>query len=294
MTRFVFIADTHFGADPMGFQQQKGYPCELGQIVAMLDEWIRKDGGIDFVLHGGDMIDNATEANIRKAGKLFRFSVPVYLCMGNHDLTDPYALKMWVSLAPEFFPDGKANFSVQSGDCVVHVVSNQWCDTPYYWDLQCEQKPYFLSDQREGLEKALAKHPKAVHIFSTHSPVLGVPPQQTGFDEPYHVPTGDFSETVLGLVQRHPQIRCVLSAHSHINMHVEERGVHFVTVSGLVEAPFEFKVIEVESGTIRMSTANLVSQVGFKTEYDYDKTWVQGCPKDRAFEDHYGQTLPDI
>ncbi len=291
MAKFIYIADTHFGADPMGYQQQKGYPGELGRVVALLDEWIRKDGGIDFVLHGGDMIDSTTEANIRKAGKLFRFSVPVYLCLGNHDLTDPDALEMWMSLAPEFFPNGKANFSVRSGNCIVHITPNQWCDAPYYWDRQCEQKPYFLSDQREGLETALAKHPEAIHIFSTHSPVWGVPPQQTGFDEPDEAPAGGFDRIVLEMVQQRPQIRCVLSAHSHINTHVEEEGVHFVTASALVETPFEFKVIEVESGTMRMSTVSLVSHAGFKSEYDYNKTYVQGRPKDRAFEDRRGRAL---
>ena len=44
-------------------------------------------GPVDFVLHGGDMIDSTREEHIDRAAEMFRLSVPVYLCLGNHDLT---------------------------------------------------------------------------------------------------------------------------------------------------------------------------------------------------------------
>ena len=36
MTRFLYIADTHLGAAPMGYRQQPGYPERLGEIVRAL------------------------------------------------------------------------------------------------------------------------------------------------------------------------------------------------------------------------------------------------------------------
>lgn len=87
MTRLLFISDTHLGAGPMGDQQQKGYPEMLSAILSALQETLRTEGRIDFVLHGGDMIDSTTDANLAGAMVTFELSVPVYLCLGNHDVT---------------------------------------------------------------------------------------------------------------------------------------------------------------------------------------------------------------
>ncbi|MCK4624486.1 MAG: hypothetical protein KAV00_04190, partial [Phycisphaerae bacterium] len=186
--------------------------------------------------------------------------------------------------APEFFPNGAPNFSIQSDNCFIHVTPNQWCRTPYYWKRE-EEELQFLSDQINGLEASLAKHPDAIHIFSTHGSALGVPSEQTGFEDSYDSPEESFSRVVFDLVRRHPQIRCVLSGHNHINTHVEQDGVHFVTASGLVETPFEFKVIEAGPEMLKMSTVNLVRQVDVEAEYDYNKTYVQGREKDRTFQE---------
>ncbi len=283
MARFVYIADTHFGANPMGFQQQKGYPEKLPEIVALLDAWIQGEGNIEFILHGGDMVDNAAEDNIRLARQLFSLSVPVYLCLGNHDLDEPDALDTWTALAGEFFPNHAPNFSIHCGDFFVYVMPNQWGRTPYRWHRE-EQRPHFLPDQLDVASETLAKHPDEVHILATHSPVMAVPTGQTGFDEPYHDPGESFSGVAIDLVRRCPQIRCVLAGHNHINTHVEKDGVHFVTAGGFVETPFEFKVVEVEAGVLKMSTVGLAKNAGFETEYDCDKMYVQGRPKDQGFE----------
>jgi len=89
--------------------------------------------GIDFVLHGGDMIDSATDENILAAAELFDLPVPVYLCLGNHDLTVPDALALWVKLAPGFFKDGKPDCTIMTNDCVIHVAPNHWDEIPFFW-----------------------------------------------------------------------------------------------------------------------------------------------------------------
>jgi len=53
--------------------------------------------GIDFILHGGDMIDSTTEDHIVAATNAFDLAVPVYLCLGNHDLTTPDAAEQYQS-----------------------------------------------------------------------------------------------------------------------------------------------------------------------------------------------------
>ena len=91
---------------------------------------------------------------------------------------------------------------------------------------------------------------------------------------------------MLDFLRKHPQLRCVLAAHNHVNTHIEEKNVHFVTVSSLAEPPFEFKLIELEAKILKMVTVSLIPQMDFKAQYDYNKAFVQGRKRDREFEEH--------
>ena len=174
MTRFIYIADTHLGAIPMGYQQQQGYTEKLPDLLRAMEEWISAAGDIDFILHGGDMVDAATETNIQTAAALFRLSVPVYLCLGNHDLTHERSLDMWMDLAPHFFPQQAPEYSIETADCLVHVVPNHWGEVPYLW--KDRQEAHFSADQLNQLESALTRRPEAAHFISTHSPARGFIP----------------------------------------------------------------------------------------------------------------------
>jgi hypothetical protein len=279
MMKFIYIADSHAGTDFMGYQQQKGYPEKLPDILTAFDAWITEEGGVDFVLHGGDMIDSVTADNIRYSARLFRLSVPVYLCLGNHDLTERASLDLWMEWAPRFFPRASPNYSIETDDCVVHVIPNHWCDVPYFWSGK--QEACFFEDQLTQLEAQVKSHREAVHILSTHSPVFGLPPEQTGFPDPLHTPVESFSSCVTELIRLYPQVRCVLGAHNHMNMNIAVDGVNYVTASALTETPFEFKLFTVASGSVRMSTISLLDRINFKAEYDFNKTYVQGRGKDR-------------
>lgn len=283
MTRFLYIADTHLGAPPEGYFQQKPYREELPEILAELDAWIRQDGRIDFVIHGGDMVDTPNEDSIRRASELLGLSVPVHFGIGNHDMGVANAPELWLKVAPQLFGENKLDFSLWRDDCVIHSIPTQWCDTAYFWNN--ELREHFLPEQICALEADLAKYPALPHILVTHGPVLGLPTDQTGFDAPYHPPCEPFTGSILAVAERSPSLVCVLSAHSHCNMHVKVGRVHYVTVSALPESPFEFKLIEVGEGRLAMKTLNLISSVKFDAEYDFGHTFVQGREKDRWFEE---------
>jgi hypothetical protein len=281
MTRFLYIADTHLGADPMGYQQQQGYPERLPELLKTMEEWISAEGDIDFLLHGGDMVDAATEENIQTAADLFRFSIPVYLCLGNHDLTHEKSLEMWLGLAPQFFKNQAPTYAVETDDCTLHVIPNHWEETPYFWGSR--QDAQFSADQLSRLETDLAKHSEIAHIVSTHSPAIGLPTEQTGFPEPHHSPPESFQTQLMKLVAEHGQIQSILGAHNHMNMHLEIDSVNYVTTSSFSETPFNFKLFEITPTSISMSTPSLFDRMGFRGEYDFDKTFVQGREKDRSF-----------
>jgi len=287
MTRFVYIADTHFGADPMGYQMQPGYADRLREIMAALVRWIRGDGRIDFVLHGGDMVDLATDANIAAAGELFALPAPVYLCLGNHDLTGRDAVVRWLAAGPRFFAGSAyrpaaASYSVRKGDCMLHVAPNHWNDrADYYWDDELTAR--LDADQVAAITAAAAEHADVLNIICTHSPTLAVPTEQTGCDQ-FHAPAGAFTDCMLDLARR-TGARLILGAHSHANMHVERDGIHVVTVSALVETPMEFKLIEIDAPHLRMTTHSLADMLTFPMDYDPANAFVHGRTCDRQFDD---------
>jgi len=281
MTQFIYLADSHSGANPMGYQQQRAYPEKLAAIVDALRQLIKTEKGIDFVLHGGDMINATSEENIRAAALLFTLDLPVYLCLGNHDLTAPDALQQWLRLAPQFFPGDKPEYSIETEDCLIHVVPNHWDTLPYYWEKK--QFAHFCEEQLTFLNAALSSNTDRPHFLSTHTPVFGLPPEQTGLEEPYHFPNEELTETLTNLTARHSHLHCVLGAHNHLNMHVKKDDVHFVTASAIVETPFEFKLFDVSKEAITMQTVTLANRMDGTAEYDFNKTFVQGRGVDRGF-----------
>jgi len=275
------MADTHLGANPMGYQQQRGYPAKLPEIRTALTEFLLPEHRVDFVLHGGDMIDAATDDQIRAAAALFTLPVPVYLCLGNHDLTEPDAMARWMKHAPGFFPGGTPEYTITTEDCAIHVAPNHWEERPFYW--RNKQEAHFSATQIERLNRQLAIRPHLPHLVLTHSPVYGLPVEQTGFSAPCHCPCESFTAGMTALAAGHGNLKCVLGAHNHMNMRVAHNSVEFVTVSSLVETPFEFKLFEVTPHAISMSTVALKPALPFGDDYNAAKAFVQGRTVDRSF-----------
>lgn len=281
MTRFLFIADTHLGSGQDGFKVQPKYEEKLDEILAALKGWMAEHDPVDFILHGGDIIHEPTHESIQESVDRFQFDVPVHLCVGNHDLTINGSMEDWLKLAPQFFGDGSPNYAVETEDCVIHVMPNQYGDVPYFWDHVTEA--HFLDEQIEAFEARVTANPEAQHLILTHSPVIGISRARTGFEKLFHAPAEGFTDCVIRLAEKH-RIPCVLGAHSHVNMHEEQNGTHYVTVSSLVETPFEFKLFEVDEAGMKMTTLNLLERLDFRAVYNFDKVFAQGRLCDRAFE----------
>jgi len=282
MTRFIYIADTHLGAVGPIYRQQNSYIERLPELIDCLARWRKRRNDVDFVLHGGDMVNAGTTENIQRATESFAPLSPVHLSLGNHDLTEEESLDVWLSRAPEFFRHTGPDSLIETDDCAIHIVPTQWCDLPYRWESSLD--PRLLTDQAEQIRRDLRKRPDMPHLLCTHSPVFDVPREQTGWDEPFHLPPEQFTRSVMALVNESPNLCCVLGAHSHVNMHVMNSGCHFVTVSAFPEAPFEFKLFEIDEGTMRMTTENLGEEVEFDFAYDTERSYAQGRRCDREFE----------
>jgi DNA repair exonuclease SbcCD nuclease subunit len=267
-----------------GYNQQPRYADRISELVQLLDAWIAaQDPPIDFVLHGGDMIDATNPRNIRRAKQAFSLTVPVYLCLGNHDLTTPDALDLWLSLAPEFFCDAQPVYTLANGSWMLHIVPNQWCETPFYW--RDVQRPHLLPDHWAHLASALFAYPDRQHLLCTHAEVLAVPADQVGRSQPYHPPLAGYATEVRDLATRHSHLRGVLSGHSHVNTHGMAAQAHAITGSAFSETPFEFKDVVVGHEHFTMRTVPLLPAASFKADYNWDRTFVQGRHCDRGFEE---------
>ena len=296
MTRFVMIADTHAGASPMGYTRQTPYPERLGAIVEALGAWMDQWGQADFVLHAGDLLDATTSEAIAESAEILgRLPAPTFLALGNHDLTTPDAMDLWLAGAPHLIGSAESegpagNFSLRIGDLQIHTLVTQWSEIPDYWEEGLDAR--FTPAQWEWLEGVVAEAPEAAHVLLTHSQVLPVPIEQTQTPTPLHDSSAAFKAEFEAFCAKYPQIRAVLGGHSHMNMHVERAGVHYVTGSALVESPFEFKCFEFDenepdsSKKLKMTTESLLAfapgLVG-PADYDNSAAFVQGRPQDRAF-----------
>ena len=286
ISEFIYIADTHLGADPIGFFQQHSYNEFLPEILQTLKEWILENGNIDFILHGGDIIDKTSEVNIKSAESIFSaLPVPVYLCLGNHDLTDKASLELWLENSSNLLYENKPCYCIERNNYVIHVMPSHWCEkSPYYWNLK-DQDIDFCDDRIQTLEKNLLRNAdKQIQILVTHSPVFGIPTEQTGLEELFHPVKEKFTKTILNIVEQHSNLKLVLGAHNHVNTYLKKSDAHFVTASSFSEVPFEFKHFKIDGNSVSMSTLSLLENVDFKSEYNSDKTYVQGRPCDRDFE----------
>ena len=285
--KFAFLSDTHLAAAPMMFSQQKGYPEKLNILIKLLAEKL-KDEDVSFVLHSGDIIDKTSPENIIKASDIFSsLGVPVYLSLGNHDVTEPDSYDLWKKHGGFLFPNGEPEYTISDGHLRIHVISTHWEDKLYYWATR--QDAHFLSDRVKQLQDELNREPDAIHIICTHSPVFPVPAEQTGFDSPFHNPGSAFNNSVLSITDNCAGLKCVLSGHNHVNSCREYNGVYYVTASSFSETPFEFKIFDFDDKILSMKTVSLFQKTTFGYDYDFNRAFIQGREKDRSFNVPYKQ-----
>ncbi|KKR04422.1 MAG: hypothetical protein UT30_C0008G0044 [Candidatus Uhrbacteria bacterium GW2011_GWF2_39_13] len=281
--KFIYLADTHIGgSDSEGYRQQPRYLLHISELMECLAGWIEKQKNIDFIIHGGDMVDSSSAENIDAALKFFRqLPCPVHIALGNHDLTSDDAVGYWLNKAPEYFSGNSVNFPFSHDEMDFYFLTCHWGKKPYFWDPAEKQIPYFSASQLEALRK-YGTVSKPLFLI-VHSPVLGLPCEQSGLKNPLHLPEGDFSMTMRKIADE-LSVKAVLGAHNHMNMNVELDGVNYITVSAFTEAPFEFKLFEVTETKLSMKTISMAAEAGFKSDYNFDKTFVQGRLCDRFFE----------
>lgn len=281
MVRFIYLTDTHIGANPIGFHQQPMYPNLVDKLFSKVQDKVDKDS-IDFIIHGGDLVHTCDPTNIKAANQLCQFSVPTYLCLGNHDIDAPNALDVWFNYAPDLFVGNSPSYNIIDKETVIHILPNHWeHGYDYYWGEV--QDPFLASNQIDQLEQGIQEHPNKIHILVTHSPVYGMPTEQSGLSDIIHEPPLKFQESIVALTKKYPNLKVVLSGHNHLNTLKRTTNAVFLTASSFTESPFEYKIIEVTKESINVSTCqiDLSDLDDVAPKYDDTRSYVQGRKKDR-------------
>src|SRR5699024_8960638 len=123
--RFIYLTDTHIGANPVGYHQQPAYPSRIKQLLDILKDNISNES-VDFVIHGGDMVDYCQPDVIQFATEHFTLTIPTFLYLCNHYLDQKDALYLWMQNATNLFMNASHNFEIVRESIFIHVVPNQW------------------------------------------------------------------------------------------------------------------------------------------------------------------------
>ena len=173
---FVFMTDIHLKPE---LQATKGFQMAIDSVNALEP---------DFVITGGDLIDDALSASFERADSLYdlytemaeRFNMPVYNTMGNHDI-------FGYSSQPEVSPDhpefGERMFEEKIGKRYYSFDHKGW----HFMIIDGIEKgdgtwgDYVGMVDREQLEwikKDLAGiDPGTPVVVSTHIPLVSIRPQ---------------------------------------------------------------------------------------------------------------------
>ena len=180
----------------------------------------------NLVIHTGDLTQNGTDKEMNEVYKtLSLLESPWYVLMGDHDYdrnqgkyyyqvfkerNHSVGFKGWKLLIISIYPGGK--------------------DWLFMQEELREKEPTILFTHRLIYASPLAK---GIAMVSCKTNLLS--PQW---------------RNLAYRIRSNPQIKMVVSGHSHSNFLWEKDGVYYISTSSLTEVPHQFRVIEVYPDTI--------------------------------------------
>lgn len=276
--RFLLISDTHIGNPRPGYHHQEPL-AEPEPLFQALAKFIRENK-VEFICHAGDIIDDGSREQMRLAAGLFGLlPCPVYAVPGNHDLMFPESAQWFPEELPAMFPEGTTDYFLIRNGVRFDFLTSNWDDRSAFWD-GVHLDSNFQKKQLDVLNSGPQDLPR---IMITHSPVCGVPKEQTGFPSVYHAPPEPFEKAVFALAKE-MKLPLILGGHNHLNLCVTKDGISAVTVPAFREMPFEVKLLEIKDGKLTMQTCSLADFSGIHLSYDYNKMHIQGRFCDRTLE----------
>ena len=305
--RFVVITDTHFIAPGHRMVGRTWWnrvlEAQLEQICAALREAMERVQP-DFIVHCGDFTGHCDAVNWAYGVEAMdRLGSPWYVAPGNHDT---------------WFPGVRAALATRAGSPGDHCYFARdlaglrfiFLDVVYWTTADGEATPYVDNELFErGLVKGIGPSRAELawleaELAAADRPVVLVSHAPLGYRSAYPMPTlpygtpatapetsvaalmGDVlqRDTMRALMRRHPRVKLAFAGHWHLADMVREDGVAFCQTGSLREFPFEFRVVEVDGETARVSTQGL-GEAFQRASYieAWNNRWIAGTEATRTF-----------
>lgn len=234
--KFIQITDSHFSKEGKDYTQR-----EVENSQRVLEKTIKDINtiqNVDFVAFTGDNIDTANESDLKSflaiANKL---NVPYYIVIGNHEVfkSQKFDKKEYMKTVRKYSHSCKpraANYVFEKKGLVFIVVDGAKEVIP-------GPAGYYKKDTLKWFDKELTKYKNKRVVVLQHFPIV----------EPYHNRTHttynikDYEE----VLNKHKNVIAIFSGHYHGNAENMKNGIYHVSTPALVEPPYNYKVVEIES-----------------------------------------------
>ena len=233
---FAFIPDPQIGMNsPSGLCGPGSDKERLDRAIAYINE-----NDVDFVVFGGDQINNASGDNTAPQldvlqESLSALTVPYYGVIGNHEQGDP--AQSW-----EYIERGlPVRFSLSRGNTFLVGINSSW--------LRGDFGDKYLQQEWDYLENQFSQAPADCrHRFVVmHWPLFNYHPREA--DTYWNMPNRD---KLIDLFKRHG-VSCVLAGHWQQDMDARWHGISLIASVGTslpLQYPEElsFKIVTVFEG----------------------------------------------
>ena len=253
--RFGVLTDTHYADRPTAGTRH--YADSLQKVDEAIEAFNRAK--VDFVIELGDLKDmdakGTPELTLRYLDsieqRLRRFDGPLYHVLGNHDMDCLTKEEFLAHTSNAGRANGRAyySFEAQGVRCIVLDANFNADMTPYSrgnFDWRVANIP---TEQLDWLDEELTRHRRQPTIIFLHQML------DSFSDVSKNLCVGN-AEEVVQVLEQHKQVIAVFQGHHHPGHYSFRRGIHYLTVQGMIEqaAPANsYAVVEVEAdGTIRV------------------------------------------
>lgn len=285
--RFLFISDSHEGGYPQNACLHPRYTGdEYDQLWQRLGQWIA-DQQLDFVIHGGDIIDSGQKKEVIKAASRIKQNIPVptYLCLGNHDLARHESIAYWKDHHQGLLPDSQTDYHWSHPQAAFYVMCAHWHPShDFYWEQGVGGSPIprLTPGQLEKLETFLQATHKPV-VLTVHAPVEAVQPAQTGKDAPWHPPHEPYRNAIYRLSKKYANLRLILSGHTHATNQAVYDGWAACNNAALNEAPAQARRITIDHQHITVETLAMADELDLPSPLNGRNLWgIQTGPAHRV------------